>query len=202
MALRPSRWIVQSVLGVALAIAVGAVLDLGLGPRLAAQAPPAGTTECGPGFTGTPEQGCKDINECRVNNGECDQQTLCTNTAGSRTCGGCPPDFKGDGYVGCKDANECEFAGCDFTDRKAPAIRTSGDLTTAASSAEGATVTFAVTAVDNVDGPRPVVCTPASGSVFKVGTTTVTCTSADQRGNKRETTFIVTVKAAAAKPND
>jgi hypothetical protein len=30
----------------------------------------------------------------------------------------------------------------------------------------------------------------------------VTCTSADQRGNKRETTFIVTVKAAAAKPND
>jgi hypothetical protein len=58
----------------------------------------------------------------------------------------------------------------------------------------GAVVTFASpTALDNVDGPRPVTCTPASGSTFPIGTTTVTCTASDLSGNPSSTTFTITV---------
>jgi hypothetical protein len=44
----------------------------------------------------------------------------------------------------------------------------------------GAVVTYASpTADDLVNGPVPVSCTPASGSTFAIGTTTVTCTASD-----------------------
>ncbi len=184
---RVPRWIVQSVAGLALAVATNAALDL------KAQTPQAGAKECALGYAGTPEAGCTDINECRQSNGECDPLTTCTNTPGSRTCGTCPIDFLGDGYLGCKDVNECATSGCKFVDAKAPVIRTSGHQTVTATSPEGATVTYAATAVDNLDGPRPVTCTPASGTVFKVGTTTVTCTAVDNLANKRSVILTVTV---------
>ena len=43
----------------------------------------------------------------------------------------------------------------------------------------GAKVSFAVSAVDNVSGVAPVSCNPASGSLFPIGTTTVTCQASD-----------------------
>jgi HYR domain len=49
------------------------------------------------------------------------------------------------------------------------------------------------TATDNCDGPRPVTCTPASGSTFQKGTSTVTCTSTDTAGNTASCSFTVTV---------
>jgi hypothetical protein len=51
------------------------------------------------------------------------------------------------------------------------------------------------TAVDVVDGSVPVSCSPPSGSVFSVGTTTVTCTATDSHGNTATTSFSVTVVA-------
>ncbi|WP_322920664.1 endo-1,4-beta-xylanase [Nocardioides renjunii] len=48
-------------------------------------------------------------------------------------------------------------------------------------------------AIDTVDGPRRVTCSPASGSRFPVGTTTVTCTARDSSGNTRTSTFDVVV---------
>jgi hypothetical protein len=39
----------------------------------------------------------------------------------------------------------------------------------------------------------PVRCSPRPGSVFAVGTTTVTCTATDRAGNVRTRTFTVTV---------
>jgi hypothetical protein len=42
-----------------------------------------------------------------------------------------------------------------------------------------APVSFAVSARDAVDGPRPVSCTHASDAAFPIGITTVTCTAAD-----------------------
>ena len=39
----------------------------------------------------------------------------------------------------------------------------------------GAVVTFTATATDTVDGSITPVCTPASGSTFALGPTTVTC---------------------------
>ena len=54
------------------------------------------------------------------------------------------------------------------------------DITTAATSGSGAVVNYtAPTAVDE-DSPAPsVTCVPASGSLFPIGITTVTCTSSD-----------------------
>jgi hypothetical protein len=50
------------------------------------------------------------------------------------------------------------------------------------------------TAVDDVDGPLALVtCTPASGSTFPLGTTTVTCSATDSSGNTGSGSFTVTV---------
>jgi hypothetical protein len=45
-------------------------------------------------------------------------------------------------------------------------------------------VLFMATASDAVSGTLPVVCTPASGSWFPEGTTTVSCMTSDQAGNQ------------------
>jgi hypothetical protein len=54
-------------------------------------------------------------------------------------------------------------------------------------------VTFHVTATDNGDLPPLVICSPPSGSVFPVGTTTVTCTAIDTAGNQNSSEFTLTV---------
>ncbi len=56
----------------------------------------------------------------------------------------------------------------------------------------------AVTATDIVDADRPVSCTPASGATFPLGTTQVTCSAADTRGNSAEHTFEVKVEDTTA----
>jgi alpha-tubulin suppressor-like RCC1 family protein len=67
-----------------------------------------------------------------------------------------------------------------------------------ATSTAGAEVSYAMpTAVDAVDGPRTVPCTPASGSTFAPGKTVVTCTAADTRTNKSTATFTVWVQYQA-----
>jgi len=54
------------------------------------------------------------------------------------------------------------------------------------------------TATDNCDPSPTVVCSPASGSFFPVGVTTVTCTATDECGNESSETFDVTVTATNA----
>ena len=53
-------------------------------------------------------------------------------------------------------------------------------------------VSFTVTATDNCDPSPKVVCTPASGSGFPVGTTTVNCRATDFSGNTSTCSFTVT----------
>ena len=60
--------------------------------------------------------------------------------------------------------------------------------------AKTARVSFIVTARDDVDGSRPVVCRPPSGSRFKLGRTPVTCSATDKSGNTATARFVVTVK--------
>ncbi|MGW4776162.1 HYR domain-containing protein [Streptomyces filamentosus] len=67
-------------------------------------------------------------------------------------------------------------------DVTAPVV-TVDDRTSRATGSDGTRIDFAATAVDAEDGPLPVTCVPASGSVFPVGTTTVTCTATDGAGN-------------------
>lgn len=64
-------------------------------------------------------------------------------------------------------------------DTTAPIIDVPSDVTVDAQTPEGAEVDFAVSAEDLVHGAVPVECTPASGSLFEVGTTTVVCTASD-----------------------
>ena len=65
----------------------------------------------------------------------------------------------------------------------------------------GAAVSYAApTATDNEDPSPAVACDPASGSVFPIGTTSVTCTAEDAYGNTATATFPVTVRSKAPEP--
>ena len=57
-----------------------------------------------------------------------------------------------------------------------------------------ARVRYTVTAHDDTDGTVPVVCTPASGSRFKIGRTTVHCAATDSSDNPTTANFVITVK--------
>ena len=57
----------------------------------------------------------------------------------------------------------------------------------------GKAYTYAASATDIVDGAVAVSCTPASGTLFPVGTTAVTCSATDLRGNAGSASFNVTV---------
>ncbi|HEX6024808.1 MAG TPA: HYR domain-containing protein [Solirubrobacter sp.] len=79
----------------------------------------------------------------------------------------------------------------------APVLNVPGSLEAPATSPAGATVGFSPSAVDDLDGPVPVTCAPASGNVFAIGTTTVTCSASDRGGNTSTAQFTVTVFGAA-----
>ncbi len=78
-------------------------------------------------------------------------------------------------------------------DTTPPSISVPGRLTSEATSASGAAVSYAVTATDAVDGPVPVNCSPASGSTFPIGSTVVNCTATDAAGNLAHASFEIVV---------
>jgi hypothetical protein len=76
----------------------------------------------------------------------------------------------------------------------APEITVPADLTAEATSPAGAPVDYSATATSAIDGSVDPSCTPASGSVFPIGATTVTCTAKDEAGNQATPkSFTVTV---------
>jgi hypothetical protein len=80
-----------------------------------------------------------------------------------------------------------------FQDTTAPTITVPGAITTVAGSPAGAEVGYTATVVDDSD-PNPTFgCAPASGSVFPIGTSTVTCNATDAAGNTAQAGFAVTV---------
>jgi hypothetical protein len=195
---RVPRWIKQSLVGIGLVLSLAAVF--GASSQGAAQTPAAAAKdECPAGFSGSPEKGCVDVNECASANGGCSRLAMCVNTAGSRTCGNCPEGFAGTGYVGCFDANECPNGDCTSRlpigaeDALPPVITTSGNVTVPATSAEGAVAKFTAAGRDKIDGDLPAFCTPASGATFPVGKTTVSCWSSNSLGKLKSTTLTVTV---------
>lgn len=119
----------------------------------------------------------------------------CTPTSGSTfpiavtTVSCSSPDSKGNPSTGTFKVTVADMTG--------PVLSLS-DTTAAATSASGANVGFAASANDVVDGSTTVSCTPASGSQFPLGTTTVSCSSTDSRANKTTGTLKVTVQDKTA----
>jgi hypothetical protein len=78
-------------------------------------------------------------------------------------------------------------------DHTHPVITVPGTIETHATGEDGAKVTYEVSATDNRDGALKATCDPPSGSVFRIGTTTVSCSAEDAAENKATKSFEVTV---------
>jgi len=80
-------------------------------------------------------------------------------------------------------------------DTTAPVIAVHTDVTAEATSSSGAAITYSSPATsDAVDGSGVASCSPASGSTFALGNTTVTCNAADANNNtSTPSTFVVHV---------
>jgi hypothetical protein len=85
-------------------------------------------------------------------------------------------------------------------DEFAPVIEAPADTVFTCVDTAGVVLEFEVTATDDCDPEPVVVCDPPSGSTFKAGTTTVTCTATDASGNESMSTFDVTVEADDVAP--
>lgn len=84
-------------------------------------------------------------------------------------------------------------------DEAKPIVGVPANITTEASGPNGASVTYmGVTASDNVDGSLTATCDKASGTVFPLGTTTVTCSATDAAGNLGTNKFTVKVEDTTA----
>jgi len=78
-------------------------------------------------------------------------------------------------------------------DTTPPAVTVPADITAEATGPSGAAVSFSASASDIVDGALTPTCSPASGSTFPLGTTSVTCSATDVAGNTGSASFNVTV---------
>ncbi|HEX7421166.1 MAG TPA: HYR domain-containing protein, partial [Thermoanaerobaculia bacterium] len=100
--------------------------------------------------------------------------------------------------VQCSATNSSGTANGSFTvtvvDTKPPVLTLPAPITAEATSASGAPVSFSATAVDLVDGPVGVLCTPASGSTFPLGLTTVSCSAKDAHNNTATGAFTIIVR--------
>lgn len=83
-------------------------------------------------------------------------------------------------------------------DTTAPALTLPADFTAEATSGAGAAVTYTATANDNVDGAMTPDCSPASGSTFALGGTSVNCSATDVAGNTGTGSFTITVQDTTA----
>jgi hypothetical protein len=87
-------------------------------------------------------------------------------------------------------------------DVTAPVLSLPASVAVNATSPAGATVSFVASATDNFDPAVSVTCSPASGTQFAIGTTTVSCAATDQAGNTASGSFSVTVVGAAGQISD
>ncbi|GAB3348564.1 hypothetical protein GCM10027430_09530 [Lysobacter tyrosinilyticus] len=83
-------------------------------------------------------------------------------------------------------------------DTTAPALHLPSDITMEATGPSGAAVTFTVSATDIVDTDVALTCSANSGDTFALGTTTVSCTGADDSGNSASGNFAIKVQDTTA----
>jgi 6-phosphogluconolactonase (cycloisomerase 2 family) len=93
------------------------------------------------------------------------------------------------------NSSQCSFK-VTVKDTQAPTIQCPGDkiAATATPCSTGVVVNYpAPTVGDNCPNNLNVICSPASGTVFPVGATTVTCTVTDGGGNQAQCSFKVNI---------
>lgn len=120
----------------------------------------------------------------------CQPQSGATFPVGTTTVSCSASDWKGNTATG--------SFGVIVADVTPPTLTLPASLTVDATSRTGTTVAFAAGAVDVNPVNPPVVCIPASGSIFPIGATSVACTAIDAAGNKAVGSFTVTVNGAVA----
>jgi hypothetical protein len=81
-------------------------------------------------------------------------------------------------------------------DETPPTVDVPLHVSTDADGPGGAAVGYEVTATDNFDRAPLLACSPASGSVFPIGDTSVSCTATDEQGNSATASFDVHVLGA------
>ena len=79
-------------------------------------------------------------------------------------------------------------------DETAPTLHLPGDMAVEAPDENGRDVWYSAWASDDRDPAPQLECAPASGSLFAVGTTTVSCTATDRSGNTATASFTVSVR--------
>ena len=75
-----------------------------------------------------------------------------------------------------------------------PQVLVPDDITLQTEDQNGASATFNPQAIDNIDELITPTCSPASGSVFPIGTTEVVCTATDSSGNSSSNSFNVIIE--------
>jgi hypothetical protein len=95
---------------------------------------------------------------------------------------------------GSSNTNSCAFT-ITVNDVQAPVINCQANISKPTDTNQcSAVVNYATpTATDNCSGVGAVTCTPASGSTFSKGVSTVSCTAVDATGNNGSCTFTVTI---------
>jgi hypothetical protein len=83
-------------------------------------------------------------------------------------------------------------------DQTAPTLTLPANITEEATSAAGAFASFSASSSDNFDPAPTTVCTPASGSFFNFGVTSVNCYATDEAGNTTNGSFDVIVQDTTA----
>ena len=107
-------------------------------------------------------------------------------------------EIKAIAYIGDTFDSALASATYEIGDNTAPALTLPAAIVAAATSASGAIVSFTVGAEDNFDDAVSAIATPASGSVFPIGTTTVNVTATDSAGNQAAGSFTVTITSSYA----
>jgi hypothetical protein len=102
-------------------------------------------------------------------------------------------------FTNLREPQKANFA---VDDTIPPQLNLPANITVNANIPQGATVQYTVTATDNATPSPRVACSPQSGRLFPIGTTTVACTATDDAGNSANGTFKIIVKGAAAQLTD
>ena len=119
-----------------------------------------------------------------------------SNTANSNTnsgfyfaSGAAPETFTGNTASG----NGVDFEGLTVPDTTPPVVNVPSNISAVSTDGSSLPVTFTVTSSDDTAVTSGPSCSPASGTNFSVGTTTVYCAAADAAGNISTKSFLVTV---------